>query len=118
MLRTFCKAKINRATITQAELHYNGSITIDRALIEAAGLQPYERVQVLNINNGERFETYVIAGRKNSGVICLNGPAARCGLPGDVVTIISYAMLDDKEAAGWQPTVVHVDEKNRIKTGK
>jgi aspartate 1-decarboxylase len=114
MLLTLCKSKINRATVTQTELHYNGSITIDRTLAEAANLGHYERVQVLNLNNGERLETYVIIGPENSGVICLNGPAARCGVVGDIVTIISYAMIDEKETQDWHPTVVNVDAKNRI----
>ncbi len=114
MLLTLYKSKINRAIITQTELHYEGSITIDRAIMDAACLLPNERVQVLNLNNGERFETYVIAGKRNSGMICLNGPAARCGIVGDVVTIISYVMLDEKECKGWKPTVVKVDEKNKL----
>ena len=114
MLRNFYKSKISRVTLTQTELHYDGSITIDRALMEAAGILPYERVQVLNLNNGERLETYALVGRKNRGVICLNGPAARCGIVGDIITIISYADLSEEEAKGWKPMVVKVDERNRI----
>ena len=112
---TLCKSKISRATVTGSDLHYNGSITIDRALMQAARIVPYEKVQVLNLNNGERLETYAIEGEAGSGEICLNGPAARCGLAGDVVTIISYATVDESECAGWEPSVVRVDEKNRIK---
>jgi len=114
MLIHICKSKISRATVTETELHYDGSITIDRALLEAAGIIPNEKVQVLNLNNGERFETYVIVGKKNSGVICLNGPAARCGVIGDIVTIIAYATLEEEEARGFKPALVQVDEKNRI----
>ena len=114
MFLTLCKSKINRVTITQAELHYNGSITIDSLLMDAARLRPYERVQVLNLNNGERLETYVIEGEAGSGTICLNGPAARSGVVGDIVTIISYATMDEKEADGWQPVVVWVDRNNKI----
>jgi aspartate 1-decarboxylase len=114
MLIHICKSKISRATVTETELHYDGSITIDRALLEAAGIIPNEKVQVLNLNNGERFETYVIAGKKNRGVICLNGPAARCGLVGDIVTIIAYAAAEEDEARSFKPAIVQVDEKNRI----
>jgi aspartate 1-decarboxylase len=118
MLLTFCKSKINRATVTQTELHYDGSITIDSLLMKAANLMPYERVQVLNLNNGERLETYILAGEANSGVICLNGPAARCGEVGDPVTIISYFQGEAAEGEGWTPVVVQVDGKNRqVKKG-
>jgi aspartate 1-decarboxylase len=114
MQLTFCKSKINRATVTQTELNYDGSITIDAALMEAANFLPYERVQVLNLNNGERLETYVLVGEANSGVICLNGPAARCGEVGDPVTIIAYFQGDEAEGRAWKPIVVQVDEKNRL----
>ena len=114
MLIHICKSKISRATVTETELHYDGSITIDRALLEAAGIIPNEKVQVLNLNNGERFETYVIVGKKNSGVICLNGPAARCGIVGDIVTIIAYTALEEEAARGFKPALVQVNEKNRI----
>lgn len=114
MLRTMCKSKIHRATITDANLNYEGSLTIDQSLMEAADLLPFERVQVVNINNGSRLETYVITGDRDSGVICLNGAAARLGAVGDKVIIISYATYEDAEARQLQPTVVRVDEGNRI----
>jgi aspartate 1-decarboxylase len=113
MLVNVCKSKIHRARVTQSELSYIGSITIDENLLKASGMLPYERVQVLNHNNGERLETYIIVGERGSGTICLNGPAARCGLVGDMVTIIAYAWVDEAEAHGWRPTIVLVDEKNR-----
>ncbi len=108
------KSKIHRVTITQAELHYIGSITIDEDLMIAANLLEYEKVQVVNVNNGERFETYVIKGEKGSGVICLNGPAARKGVVGDVVIVISYALMDQTEAKSFQPTVVFPKAGNRL----
>ncbi|HEY9165458.1 MAG TPA: aspartate 1-decarboxylase [Candidatus Kryptonia bacterium] len=115
MLITLCKSKIHRAHVTQAELYYEGSLTVDTQLLEVSGIQPYEKVQVVNVNNGERFETYTIPGKKNSGIVCLNGPAARLGSVGDEIVIISYAEYDQKEAKGFQPTVVLVDDKNKIK---
>jgi aspartate 1-decarboxylase len=114
MQLTFLKSKIHRATVTAAELHYQGSITIDTVLMRAAGLGPYEKVQVVNVNNGERFETYVIPGKPRSGRICLNGPAARLCAVGDLVIVIAYAQLDLAEVAAWRPVVVHVDAKNRV----
>jgi aspartate 1-decarboxylase len=108
------KSKIHRATITQAELNYVGSITIDESLMIAANLIEYEKVQVVNVNNGERLETYVIKGEKGSGVICLNGPAARKGVVGDVVIIISYALMEFEKAKEFKPTVVFPDAKNRL----
>jgi aspartate 1-decarboxylase len=114
MLRHMYKGKIHRATVTAAEPQYEGSITIDRTLMEAADLLAHERVQVLNHNNGERFETYVIEGEADSGVICLNGPAARLGHTGDLVTIIGYVWVEEAEARSWQPTAVQVDVRNRI----
>ena len=115
MFLNLLKCKIHCATVTQADLNYMGSITIDEALMEAAGILPNERVQVVDNNNGARLETYVIPGPKNSGVICLNGAAARCVQPGDIVIIMAYAMMDTAEAKGYVPTVVMVDEKNKIK---
>lgn len=108
------KSKIHRATVTEANLNYMGSITIDEALMEAADILPNEKVQIVNNNNGARFETYAIKGPKNSGVVCLNGAAARLVQPGDLVIIISYAVMDHREARAFKPTVVMVDEGNRI----
>ena len=114
MLRTMCKSKIHRATLTDANLHYEGSITIDSDLLKAADILEYERVQVVNINNGNRLETYVIEGESGSGDVCLNGAAARLGAPGDLVIIISYAAIDDLEAREWEPKKIRVDNKNRM----
>ncbi|MBX7241892.1 MAG: aspartate 1-decarboxylase [Bacteroidia bacterium] len=108
------KSKIHRVKVTQAELHYVGSITIDEALIEAAGLIPGEKVQIVNVNNGERLETYVIKGQRNSGVICLNGPAARKVQVGDIVIIISYGLMTPDEARNFEPSLVFPDENNRL----
>ncbi len=108
------KSKIHRAIVTQAELHYVGSITIDETLMEAANLIENELVQVLNVNNGERFETYVIKGQKNSGVICLNGPAARLAQVGDPVIVISYAVMDFEEAKTFNPVLIFPDSNNRL----
>ena len=113
MLQMF-KAKIHRAVVTGAELAYEGSLAVDPLLLEAAGMLVGERVQVVNLNNGERFETYLISGE--AGEVCLNGPAARLGLAGDKVIIISYALLTPEEARAFTPTVVLVDERNRIKS--
>ena len=106
--------KIHRATVTQANLNYVGSITIDEDLLDAAGILPGEKVQIVNNNNGARLETYTIAGERKSGVICLNGAAARLAVEGDIVIIIAYALMDDKEARELQPKVVLVDENNHI----
>ena len=105
--------KIHRATVTEANLEYMGSITIDEELLELAGILPGERVQVVNNNNGSRLETYTIAGKRGSGVICLNGAAARKAQVGDTVIIIAYAMMDKQEATALIPNVVMVDEDNR-----
>ncbi len=115
MLITLCKAKIHRATVTQAELYYEGSLTVDVKLLNASGILPYEKVQVVNVNNGERFETYTIPGKASSGVICLNGPAARLGNVGDEVIIISYGEFNADEAENFEPTVVLVDAKNKVR---
>ncbi|ADU66940.1 aspartate 1-decarboxylase [Desulfurispirillum indicum] len=114
MLRTMCKSKIHRATVTEANLHYVGSITIDRELMEAADLLEYEQVAIVDINNGARFETYIIEGEPGSGVICLNGAAARLVQPGDLIIIISYAQMEDAVARTLKPRIIHVDEHNRI----
>ena len=103
------KSKIHRVTVTDADLNYIGSITIDRTLMEAAGLIEYEKVQILDNNNGERFETYVIAGEANSGTICLNGAAARRVQRGDIILILSYATMDFEEAKRFRPTVIFPD---------
>lgn len=109
------KGKIHRATVTQAELDYVGSITIDEALLGAAGIREYQKVQVVNINNGNRIETYTIAGEKDSGVICLNGAAARHFSPNDLVIIMAYASYSEKDLENYSPKVVFVDDKNKIK---
>ena len=109
-----CKSKIHRATVTEANLHYVGSITIDQKLLEAADILPYEMVQVVNVNHGNRFETYVIEGPAGSGVICLNGAAARLAVPGDLVIIIAYGLFDNDELKDWIPRIVHVNEKNQM----
>ncbi len=114
MQRTMCKGKIHRATVTQANLNYVGSITIDLDLLEAADIFPYERVQVVNVNNGSRLETYTIAGARGSGVICLNGAAARLAAEGDIVIIISYGQYDEEEIRSLEPRLVFVDANNRI----
>lgn len=114
MIRHFCKSKIHRATITEANLDYMGSITISTELMEAANLYPYEKVQVVDIDNGARLETYVIPGERRAGEICLNGAAARLVHKGDRVIIISYCMLDEKEIQTFKPRVVFVDEANGI----
>ncbi|EON76821.1 Aspartate 1-decarboxylase [Lunatimonas lonarensis] len=108
------KSKIHRVKITQAELHYVGSITIDEDLMDAAGLIENEKVQIVNINNGERLETYVIKGERGSGQVCLNGPAARKAQVGDIVIIISYCSMEVSEAKTYQPVVVFPDEYNRL----
>ncbi len=114
MQRTMCKGKIHRATVTQANLHYVGSITIDADLLEAADIYPYEKVQVVNVNNGERLETYAIAGAHGSGVICMNGAAARHAAEGDIVIIISYGQYDEQEIRALEPRLVFVDSENHI----
>ena len=114
MYRTMFKSKIHRATVTQADLHYVGSITIDADLMDAADLLPGEQVAVVDVTNGARLETYVIEGERGSGVIGINGAAAHLVTPGDLVIVISYATMPDAEAKAFVPTVVHVDEANRI----
>jgi aspartate 1-decarboxylase len=114
MQRHLMKSKIHRATITDADLHYEGSLTVDEDLLDAADLVTYEEVQVVNVNNGSRFTTYVIPGPRGSGTIQLNGAAARLGHPGDLVILISYGLFSDAEARRHAPRVVFVDERNRI----
>jgi aspartate 1-decarboxylase len=115
MHRHMMKSKIHRATVTQADLEYEGSLTVDQKLLDAAKMVPYEMVKVFNVNNGERFETYVIPGQPGSGVLCLNGAAARKGQRGDLLIIVTTAWLEEAEARAHQPTVVLVDGDNRIK---
>lgn len=114
MFRNMLLSKIHRARVTGADLHYEGSITVDEILMEAAGMLPYERVQVLNIANGERAETYVIAGDRGSGQIILNGAIARMAQVGDPVIVLAYGWVEDNEAPAIKPKIILVDEKNRI----
>ena len=114
MNRTMCKSKIHRATVTGADLNYVGSITIDPVLMEAADLLEYEQVAVVNVNNGARFETYVIPGVPGKGEICLNGAAARLAHPGDKVIVISYGQYGEEELERYRPVFIFVDEQNRI----
>lgn len=115
MFRTILKSKIHRAIVTEANLYYEGSITIDSELMKKADILEHEKVEVLNLNNGHRLETYAIRGRPGSGVICLNGPAARGACKGDVVVILTYVHAEDKEAKSLKPKIIKVDGKNRIK---
>jgi aspartate 1-decarboxylase len=115
MLRTILKSKIHRAHVTETNLYYEGSVTIDAKLMDEAGIIPYEKVEVLNLNNGQRLETYAIQGKAGSGSICLNGPASRGACVGDEVIILSYILVEDKEAKNIKPRVINVDEQNRIK---
>ena len=115
MIREVLAGKIHRATVTQAALNYVGSITVDQDLLDAAGICVNEKVQVVNNNNGARFETYTISGERGSGVVCLNGAAARLVQKGDVVIIMSYVMLSEPEVAAHEPKVVLVDEHNRVR---
>lgn len=114
MLVNMLKGKIHRATVIQAELDYVGSITIDEDLLEASGIYKYERVQVVDINNGNRFETYTIAGERGSGLICLNGAAARKVQVNDKIIIMAYSMMDEEEVKTHKPRIVFVDDKNKI----
>lgn len=115
MMRIMLKSKIYYATISDLQLYYRGSITIDEGIIEAADLKEGERVDVLNLNNGMRLQTYVIKGQRDSGVICLNGPAARLGFKGDKIVIISYALYQEEELNGLKGRYIELDEKNKIK---
>jgi aspartate 1-decarboxylase len=116
MQRHMMKSKIHRATITMADLNYEGSLTVDQELLDAAQMVPYEMVKVYNINTGDRFETYVIPGQAGSGVICLNGAAARKGQKGDLIIIVTACWLEEQELEGFEPVVVLVDENNRVKS--
>jgi len=115
MLLQFCKSKIVQARVTEAQLYYEGSITIAEDILEKAGIFPGEKVEVLNINNGSRIETYCIAGRRGSGQICLNGPAARSGCAGDSLVILNYALIEPSEARTHKTKVVHLGNGNKIK---
>ena len=115
-MRTMLKSKIHRATVTDANIGYEGSITIDKKLMAAADMLPYEQVHVLNINNGTRFTTYTIEGEEGSGEICLNGAAARLAVKGDLVIILTYHNVPEEATKGYRPKVVHVNEKNEIVT--
>ena len=115
MMLNMLKGKIHRATVVQAELDYVGSITVDQDLLDAAGILEYEKVQIVDVNNGSRFETYTISGERGSGMICLNGAAARCVSVGDKVILMAYAQLTPEEVSnGYAPQVVFVDEENKI----
>lgn len=114
MLLNMFKSKLHRGTITQADINYVGSVTIDSKLLEQSGILPGERVQIVNLNNGERFETYTITGEAGSGVICINGAAARLVQPGDKVIIIAYAMMDEESAKIYQPKVLVLNDKNEV----
>lgn len=114
MLLNMFKGKLHRATVTMADINYVGSVTIDAELLEQSGILPGEKVQIVDINNGERFETYTIKGEAGSGVICINGAAARLVQVGDKVIIIAYALMDAEDAKTFQPNVLVLDEKNRI----
>jgi aspartate 1-decarboxylase len=115
MLRLMLKSKVHRATVTEADLDYEGSLTLDQELMDAADLREFEGISVYNVTNGSRFETYVINGRRGSGTICINGAAAHLAGPGDLVIIASYTWLEEKEVLTRQPRIVLVDGKNRIK---
>ncbi|MHB8139486.1 MAG: aspartate 1-decarboxylase [Smithellaceae bacterium] len=115
MQRFMMKSKIHRATVTDADLHYEGSVSIDERLMEEANMVPYEQVEIYDVNNGERFSTYIIKGKRNSGTICLNGAAARKVAKGDLVILATYVAVEDEESKKWKPKCVLVDAKNKIK---
>ncbi len=115
MLRQMLRAKIHRATVTEADLHYDGSLTIDENLLNEVGIVPWERVKVYNINNGERFDTYAIRGEPGSGVIGLNGAAARKGMIGDLIIIVSFGFYPHEELDNYRPKIALLNEKNQIK---
>jgi len=114
MQRTMLSAKIHRATVTEADLNYVGSLTLDKDLMDAAGMLEYEKVGVLNVHNGQRFDTYLLEGKPGSGQLCLNGAAARLGARGDLVILVTYATMDEKEARSHKPRQVFVDANNKI----
>lgn len=114
MLRCMLRSKIHMATVTDSNINYEGSLTIDEAILNAAGIKSYEQVMVSNINNGERFETYVIPGEKDSGIVCLNGPTARKGIIGDKIIIFCYEYYTEDEIGNLSPKIIRLDENNRI----
>ncbi len=114
MLRTVLQAKLHRPRITEANLKYMGSITLDREILEKSGIKPHEKVQIVDINNGERFETYVIAGDNDSRTVCLNGAAARLVQPGDEIIVMSYVQIENEKIKDWEPRIVLFDEDNNI----
>lgn len=116
MLHTMLRTKIHMATVTEANLEYEGSITIDEYILECAGIRPFEQVMISNLNNGERLDTYVIPGKRNSGEICLNGPTARKGVVGDKIIIFCYSAYDDRELKSFHPKIIYLDENNKIIT--
>lgn len=116
MMRSMLKSKISYPLVTEAQLHYKGSITIDEKLMEASNILEHEQVTVLNMNNGTRLETYAIKGKAGSGIICLNGPAARMGYKGDPLVILTYSLYDDDELKNFKTILVEVDERNKIKS--
>jgi len=118
MQRIMLKSKIHRATVTDANIDYEGSVSIDESLMEAAGIFPFEQVHIYNITNGERFQTYVIKGGRGKGDVCINGAAAHLAEKGHIIIIASYAGMEEKEAGGHQPVLVYVDDENRIKKEK
>jgi aspartate 1-decarboxylase len=115
MERQMLRAKLHRATITEADLDYEGSLTIDKNLLDAVGIVPFERIKIYNINNGERFDTYAIEGERGSGVIGLNGAAARKGMVGDLIIIVTFGFYSNEELSDYHPTIALLDEKNGIK---
>lgn len=114
MLRCILRTKIHIATVTESNLSYEGSITIDETILKKAGILPYEQVMISNLNNGERFETYAIPGKKGSGEICLNGPTARKGVVGDKIIIFCYNYFEDSEVKGFKPKIIRLDEENKV----
>ncbi len=114
MMIEVLKSKIHRCVVTEANLNYVGSCTIDEDLMDAAGMLEYEKIQIVNVNNGERLETYIIKGKRGSGVICMNGPAARKAMAGDTIVIMSYALVDIEAAKTHKPSVIFPDDKNRL----
>jgi len=112
---TMCRAKLHNATVTETKLHYEGSITVDQNLLDAAGMYLYEKVHVVNLNNGERFETYIIPGERDTGEVCLNGPAARLAEVGDTVIVIAYSFVPEADAPAFRPTIVVLGPQNQLR---